>query len=107
MKKKITCLICVFAYDFMQHFLNICGWTVYKFVCYPTSWLVGILLVSRSGLVEENAVEVFHHYGVHLSSSLLMQIFSWLAGLCYYVVKPTENLPLGSPRRRWEANIRK
>ena len=43
-----------------------------------------MLLVSRSGLVEENAVEVFHHYGVHLSSSLLMQIFSWLAGLCYY-----------------------
>ena len=40
-------------------------------------------LVSRSRLVEENAVEVFHHYGVHLSSSLLMQIFSWLAGLCY------------------------
>ena len=42
-----------------------------------------MLLVSKSGLVEENAVEVFHHYGVHLSSSLLMQIFSWLAELCY------------------------
>jgi len=26
----------------------------------------------------------FHHYDVHLSSYLLMQIFSWLAGLCYY-----------------------
>ena len=35
-------------------------------------WLVGILLVSRSGLVEEDAVEVFHHYGFHLSSSFLM-----------------------------------
>ena len=42
-----------------------------------------MLLVSKSGLVEEDA-EVYHHYGVHLSSSLLMQIFSWLAGLCYY-----------------------
>ena len=47
-------------------------------------WLISILVVSMSGLVEENAVKVFHHYGVHLSSSLLMQIFSWLAGLCYY-----------------------
>ena len=42
-----------------------------------------MLLVSRSGLVEENAIEIFHHYGVQLSSSLLMQIFSWLAGICY------------------------
>ena len=46
-------------------------------------WLIGMLLVSRSGHVEDNAVKLFHHYGVHLSSSLLMQIFSWLAGLCY------------------------
>ena len=46
--------------------------------------LKSMLLVSRSGLVKENAVEVFHYYGVHLSSSLLMQIFTWLAGLCYY-----------------------
>ena len=43
-----------------------------------------MLLVRRSGLVEENAVEVLHYYGVHLYSSLLMHIFSWLAGLCYY-----------------------
>ena len=35
-----------------------------------------MMLVSRSVLVEKNGVEVFHHYGVHLSSSLLMQIFS-------------------------------
>ena len=47
---------------------------------------MGVLLVSRSGLVEENAVEVFCHYSVHLSSALLMQIFSWLAGLCYYEI---------------------
>ena len=43
-----------------------------------------MLLFSSSGLVEDNAVGVFYHYGVHLSSSVLMQIFSWLAGLCYY-----------------------
>ena len=34
-----------------------------------------MLLVSRSGLVEEDAVEVFYHYGVHLSSSFLMYNF--------------------------------
>ena len=27
----------------------------------------GMLLVSRSGLVEENAVEMLHHYGFHIS----------------------------------------
>ena len=30
-----------------------------------------MLLVSRSGLVEENAVEIFYHYDVHLSFSFL------------------------------------
>ena len=35
-------------------------------------WLIGMLLVSRSGLVEDNAVKMFHHYGVHLFSSFLM-----------------------------------
>ena len=29
---------------------------------------VGMLLVSRSGLVEEDVVEVFHYYGFHLFS---------------------------------------
>ena len=38
-------------------------------------WLVGTLLASRSGLVEEDAVEVFHYYGFHLSSSFLMYNF--------------------------------
>ena len=28
-------------------------------------WLIGMLPISRSGLVEENAVEVFHYYGIH------------------------------------------
>ena len=36
------------------------------------NWLVGMLLVSRSGLVEEDAVEVVHYYGFHLSSSFMM-----------------------------------
>ena len=35
-------------------------------------WLIAILLVRRSGLMEENAVEIFYHYVVHLSSSFLM-----------------------------------
>jgi len=35
-----------------------------------------MLLLSRSGLVQENAVEVFHHYGVNLSSSFLCKISS-------------------------------
>ena len=43
-------------------------------------WLVGMLLVSRSGLVEEDAVEMFNYYGFHLSSSFLM-----------YNFKPTED----------------
>ena len=34
--------------------------------------LIGMLLVSWFGLVEENAVEVFHHYGVHLPSFFFM-----------------------------------
>ena len=34
-------------------------------------WLIGMLLVSRSGLVEEDAVEVVHYYGFYLSSSSL------------------------------------
>ena len=35
-------------------------------------WLVGMLLVSRSGLVKENADEVLHHYGFHLYFSYLI-----------------------------------
>ena len=32
--------------------------------------MIGMLLVSRSAHVEENALEVFHQDGVHLSSFL-------------------------------------
>ena len=40
-------------------------------------WLVGMLLVNRSGLVEEDAVEVFHYYGFHLSFlNVQFQVFS-------------------------------
>ena len=35
-----------------------------------TDWLK--LFVDKFKLVKENATEVFHHYGFHLSSSLLM-----------------------------------
>jgi hypothetical protein len=34
--------------------------------------MIGMLLDSKPGLVEEDAVEVFHYYGFHLSSSFLM-----------------------------------
>ena len=37
--------------------------------------LIGMLLVSRSRLVEKDAVEVFHYYGFYLSSSFLMYYF--------------------------------
>ena len=30
--------------------------------------MIGVLLVCRSGLVEQNAVEVFHHYGFRFFS---------------------------------------
>ena len=44
---------------------------------YLIGWLTGMLLFSRSGLVEEDAVEVFHSYGFHLSSSFLMYNFNF------------------------------
>jgi hypothetical protein len=37
--------------------------------------MIGMLLVSRSRLVEEVAIEVFHYYDFHLSSSSLMSNF--------------------------------
>jgi hypothetical protein len=33
------------------------------------------LLVSRTGLLEKDAIEVFHNYGFHFSSSFLMLNF--------------------------------
>jgi hypothetical protein len=39
-----------------------------------------MLLVSRSELVEEDAVEVFHYYGFYLSSSFLMYNFKSFQG---------------------------
>ena len=37
--------------------------------------LVGMLLVSRFRLVEDDAVEVFHYYGFHVSSSFSIYNF--------------------------------
>ena len=48
---------------------------VHPFHTYGVTWLVGMMLVSRSGLVEEIAVEMFHCYGFHLSSSFFMYNF--------------------------------
>ena len=40
---------------------------------------VGMLLVSSSGLVEENSVEMFHYYGAHIIVFLDV-IFQVLSG---------------------------
>ena len=45
------------------------------------NWLIiGILLVTISRLVEENAVQVFHNYCFHLSSSYLIYNFQDFSG---------------------------
>ena len=41
--------------------------------------MIRLLFVSKSGLVEEDTVEVFHRYGVHLSPSFLCK-FQVLSG---------------------------
>ena len=38
-------------------------------------WVIGLLLVSRSGFMEQDALEVFHYYGFHLYSSFLSSPF--------------------------------
>ena len=43
-------------------------------------WLIGVLLVSRSGLVEEDVIEVSHYYGFHLSFSSLDIKFKVISG---------------------------
>ena len=45
---------------------------LYPYMIIFKNWLIGMLLVSRSGLVEDDAVEVFYYYGFNLSSSFLM-----------------------------------
>ena len=35
-------------------------------------WLIGMLFVSRFGIGEENAVDVFQHYCFHVSSFFLV-----------------------------------
>ena len=41
-------------------------------VLLPVEEVIGVLLVSRSVLVEEDAVEVFNCYGFHLCSYFVM-----------------------------------
>ena len=47
---------------------------------FQIGWMVGMLLVSRFRLVEEDAVEVFHYNGIYLSSSFLMYNFKSFQG---------------------------
>ena len=59
-----------------------------------------MLLGSRSGLVEEHNVEVFHHYGVNLFSSFLCKISSHFREknnvvifiVPFYIFMPLSNL---------------
>ena len=44
-----------------------------------SNWLIGMLLVSRFELVEENAVKLFHHYVFHLLSYFLDAKFQILS----------------------------
>ena len=50
------------------------NWLKSLFWMRKIDWLIGLLLVTRFRLVEEIAVEVFHHYGVHMSSFFLCKI---------------------------------
>ena len=50
------------------------GFTMRNFIVstiHQTDCLIGMLLVSSSGLLEEDAVEVFHYYGFHFSAFLM------------------------------------
>ena len=59
-----------------------------KYVKTLAGRLIDWLIVSRFGLVEENAVEVFHHYGVHLLSFSLCKISSHFRKISNVVVSP-------------------
>ena len=59
------------------------------------NWLVGMLLVCRSRFVEEDAFEVFHYYGFHLSSSFLMYSFkSWNIHFSWFILSSLESISL-------------
>jgi hypothetical protein len=51
-----------------------------------------MLLVSRSGLGEENAVEVFHHCGVNLSSTFRENNNVLLLPFPFHIFMPLANL---------------
>ena len=66
--------------------------------------MISLLLVSRPGVVKENAVEVFHHYGVQsLWCSLVLFLLDIkLQGKRYYQIsrekfRPEPGLELGPP----------
>jgi hypothetical protein len=51
---------------------------LFNFLGFLNHHLVSV--VSRFGLVEDNGIVVVHHYGVHLSSSILMYNFKSFLG---------------------------
>ena len=68
-----------------------------------------MLIISRFRLVEENAVEVFHHYGFHLSSSFWTQNLKSFQGnnnvvtlpFPFHLVMPLANLQFKDSFPSW------
>ena len=73
----------------------------FYFIQFLIGSLVGMLLVSKSGLVEEDAFGVFHYYGFHLSSSFLVYKFKSLG----YTVKIIFVQKLHTGPRNWIDNL--
>ena len=83
----------MFDRRFLQHFQN---YKVMNFDCYNRRWgteenlcvfknqiiklslltglLIGELIISKSGLMEMNAIELFHHYEIRLGKFYLILI---------------------------------
>ena len=67
---------------------------LYSCKCYWTliGWLISMLLLNRSGLLEKNAVEAFHDYCCHLFFSFLMYNFKSFQGLSFHIFIPLVHL---------------
>ena len=76
----VCSFVCLFVCLFVRLFVCLFDWLIDWLI----NWLTGMLLVSRSGLVENNAVELFHYYDVvspgwyRPSFSLVVCLFDWL-----------------------------
>ena len=64
-KKKPIKLIYSYPIDANKMIICLKCFVLSNFLLINNLLMIGMLLVSRSGLVEEDAVEVFHYYGFH------------------------------------------